>query len=305
MVPGAAKVLVTDLNAESSAVSESTTTSSLDIESQILQAPSKSHSLESRISTLTGVIFNQTRKKRRKTDDDIPDDHDIREGTHKEPLYLLLLIERGDGSMQLHQENVAEFKSDRELFTRLRHMYRKARGRWLPSLSLRSLQSINFVQFELWSSGDVDVLQYFDHRMLPPKERLEYNFQRTDTLPPIAPNRLMHFWNTPEHPNGSGTTCLSRIPKKRNEKLCVSESGCPARAWGIHLAESWDWTLIMILVLLIFLGGSLTFGIAYALSEHDLQSAFAVSSYVVSFAALSIGACSICCRKIGNASAMG
>jgi hypothetical protein len=44
--------------------------------------------------------------------------------------------------------------------------------------------------------------------------------------------------------------------------------------------------------------GNLVFGLAYSVLDHDIQSAFAVASYVISFTTLGNGACSICRQRI-------
>lgn len=218
-----------------------------------------------------------------------------------EPLFLLVCIEKPNGSLGLIQIDVAGIHSDQLLFACLRQHYLSIRGRWLPYLKFRRLEYINFVQFELWPSDEVDLQPYYDRRMLPPDARAdEYLFDPPTTIPPIGPSRLMHLWKSPEHPDGDGRTCIGRFPKRRRERLYVSAGEKPATGWGIHLVEGLDWVLIWMLIFVVVLIGSLVFSVAFAVLEHDIQSAFAISSYVVSFVTLGIGACSICGQKIVN-----
>ncbi|CZR67625.1 uncharacterized protein PAC_17524 [Phialocephala subalpina] len=218
-----------------------------------------------------------------------------------EPLFLLVCIEKLNGSVGLTQIDVSGMTSDRVLFSCLRHYRLSIRGKWLPLLKFRCLESIAFVQFELWASDEVDVQPHEDWRMLPPESRAEeYAFDTTETLPPIGPGRLMHLWNSPKHPDGTGRTCLSRFPKRRKERLYVSSGGMPAKGWGICLVEGIDWVWIWLLVFVIVLIGSFVFAIAFSVLDHDIQSAFSIASYAVSSTTLGIGACSICSQKFMN-----
>jgi hypothetical protein len=140
--------------------------------------------------------------------------------------------------------------------------------------------------------------------MLPYGEKTDdYSYHnRPETYPPIGTGKLMHLWNTPGHLDGNGQTCLSRFPKKKRERLYVSPSGDTAEGWGIHLVEGANWVVISVLIVAIALLGSLVFGVSFAVLHHDIQSSFAIASYVISFAALSIGGCSICSRRIKSTS---
>ena len=42
-------------------------------------------------------------------------------------------------------------------------------------------------------------------------------------------------------------------------------------------------------MLMLFITGSLVFGICWAIFEHDLQGAFGVAAYIISFMALLVG----------------
>lgn len=42
-------------------------------------------------------------------------------------------------------------------------------------------------------------------------------------------------------------------------------------------------------MLMLFVTGSLVFGICWAILEHDLQGAFGVSAYIISFMGLLVG----------------
>lgn len=218
-------------------------------------------------------------------------------------MYLLICIDTISGTPELVQLDVTDFKSDQILFSKLRLEYRARRGKWLELISLRSLREIKFVQFELWESGEVDILDHSDERMLPPSQRDEYCYfpKPASSLPPIGSNRLTHFFDFPGHPDSKSRTCWSRFPKRRKERLYVGPSGT-AVGWGIHLVEGPNIILIWALIFCLFGLGTFVFAIAYTVLDHDVQSGFTVASYVVSFATLSIGACSVSSRRISRSS---
>lgn len=213
-------------------------------------------------------------------------------------LFLAICIEKPNGSIVLVQINVAGITSDKDLFACLRQHHLLIRGRWIPTLKFRRLESINFVKFELWPSDEVDIQPFYDRRSLPPPGEEEYEFEAVQALPPVSSARLMHFWKTPNHSDGNGQTCLGRFPKRKQERLYVSAGETPAVGWGIQLREGLDWFLIWMLIFVVVLIGSLVFGLAFAVLEHDIQSAFSIASYVISSVTLGIGAISICGQRM-------
>lgn len=217
--------------------------------------------------------------------------------------YLLVCVERTNGSIRLMQIDVTGLQSDRILFNLIRQKCLKMRGKWLPLLSLRCLQSINFVQFQLWPSGEVEVEQHFDYKMLPYGANAEeYSYQTPETFPPIGPAKLVHLWNTPNHPDGNGQTCLSMFPKKKRQRVYVGPTGELPRGWGIHLVEGANWMLISVLIISVALISSVVFGISFAVLHHDIQNSFAIASFVITFAGLLIAVCSICSRRTTSGS---
>jgi len=55
----------------------------------------------------------------------------------------------------------------------------------------------------------------------------------------------------------------------------------PNEGWGFHFEEGWDFDLIMTISFVVFILGSLLFGICWSILEHDIQGAFGVSAYIV------------------------
>jgi hypothetical protein len=219
-----------------------------------------------------------------------------------EPLYLLVCVEGRNGSTQLLQLDVGDMKSDKTLFAMLRSEYQKMRGRWLALFSLRCLREIWFVHFELWASGQVDAQNHTDERMLPPYSKAdEYLYEPgpPGVLPPIGAEHLLHFFNSPDHPDSEFLNCWQRFPKKRRERLYVNSTGT-VDGWGIHLVDGWNLLVIWSLVFIIVALGGLAFAVAYSVLNHDIQSALTVSSYVISLATLLVMGCSYCSRRLSQ-----
>ncbi|CZR67864.1 uncharacterized protein PAC_17763 [Phialocephala subalpina] len=175
-------------------------------------------------------------------------------------------------------------KSDKHLFEMLRSNYQEMRGRCVAWFSLRTLQSIKFVQFELYGEL-VDVRK---EDAIPPAERRDYKYQPAppEFIPPVGDNQMMHLFQHPDHALDL-PICLDRFPKKLKEKL-KCENGVKL-GWGLHFVEGWNTKSIWIIVSLIFGIGSLLMGVLWAVYGHSIQNAFAVAAYVVALAGVGIG----------------
>lgn len=124
--------------------------------------------------------------------------------------------------------------------------------------------------------------------MPPETKRDEYLYQPYDLLPPVGGELMAHLFNHPEHANDISITCL-RTPKKRKSKLTVCPRQGTSVGWGIQLVEGWVPFRVWMLVLFLFVLGSLVFGICWTVLEHDIQGAFAVAAYMVTLMGLVVG----------------
>lgn len=141
-------------------------------------------------------------------------------------------------------------------------------------------------QFELHIKDLVDIRKVPD---MPPETRKhEYLYQPCDLLPPVGENLMAHLFHHPEDANESSITCL-RAPKRREAKLSVCPQQGTSVGWGVHLVEGWVVARVWLLVLVLFLVGSLAFGICWAELRHDVQTAFGVSAYIMAFGGLVAG----------------
>lgn len=104
---------------------------------------------------------------------------------------------------------------------------------------------------------------------------------------------MTHWFHHPEDANQMAITCV-RTPKKRRDRLIVCPQAGTGVGWGIQIVEGWFLSKVWLLALLLFMLGSLVFGICWATLRFDVQGAFGVSAYMVAFASLLVGTLQAC-----------
>lgn len=198
--------------------------------------------------------------------------------------------------------DVCATASDKDLFTELRRAYIDFRSKWTRLLNLRGIKSIRFVQvcnptlamqpctdsqqFELHRKELVDIRKKPD--MPSGERRKEYLYETSELLPPLGENYMMHLFHHPEDGDDESLTSL-RVPKKRREKLKICQQRGIGVGWGLHLVEGWLLNRVWILVLVLFVLGSLVFGICWSILKHDIQGAFGVSGWILALAMIVVG----------------
>ena len=123
---------------------------------------------------------------------------------------------------------------------------------------------------------------------VPSPEDIEYRYRPAppDVMPPVGSRHLMHIFQHPDCADEE-SLCLSRFPKKLNEKLRCQKGIKPG--WGIQFEEDWDAKKLWIFVFVLFGLGSTTIGILWAVLEHSIQDAFAIAAYMLAFATITMG----------------
>ncbi|KAL8988419.1 MAG: hypothetical protein Q9177_002509 [Variospora cf. flavescens] len=182
--------------------------------------------------------------------------------------------------------NVWSTTSDQQLFTELRQLYVSLKKAWWHRLSMKVVQSIRYVQFELHPRDLVDMRKVPD--MPPDSRKEEYVYQACDLIPPIGENLMTHLFHHPHEANEKAIT-FQRSPKKRNQRLAVCPQMGTNLGWGIHLVEGWAIAKIWLLACIILVLSGFTFAIAWSVLKHDLQGAFGVAAFFTSLAGLAIG----------------
>ena len=162
------------------------------------------------------------------------------------------------------------------------------KGILVSYLSLRRLSSIKFVHFVMYPSEFVNVSRP-DIPPVPPPENKDYRYQPAppELIPPVGENYIMHLFEHP-HDAADGPFCLNRFPKKLKERLkCIGGDINPG--WGLQFVEEWDVRKIWIICFVFFGLGSLLIGILWAIYGHSIQDAFAIASYMLGFATVTVG----------------
>ena len=125
--------------------------------------------------------------------------------------------------------------------------------------------------------------------MPPETKRDEYLHEQCDLIPPVGEAFMTHWSHHPEEAWELLHAYL-RFPKRRNAGREVSLNHGPRVGWGIQIVKGWMASRVWLLGLSLFLRGSLTFAICWALFERDIQGAFGVSASVVALLTLFVGA---------------
>ncbi|KAL8780100.1 MAG: hypothetical protein Q9213_006622 [Squamulea squamosa] len=129
----------------------------------------------------------------------------------QESKWLLICARMWQRPTSLLHLNVCSMVSDQQLFIELRRSYLQLKKAWYQKFSLKAVQTIRFVQFELHPRDLVDVRKLPD---MPPEARKdEYLYQPCDLLPPIGENFMTHLFHHPHEANEKAITFL-RAPKK-------------------------------------------------------------------------------------------
>ena len=176
---------------------------------------------------------------------------------------------------KLYPVVVEKVSTDNALFSTLRSLHKTARKEHISIFSLKTIKSIRFVRFEVYSQRLVDVRTTPD--MPDPSRRDEYSYHPVpaEFIPPIGENHMMHLYTYPEEAEHTGI-CLGKIPKKIEGLgwLPTHPQGSKV-GWGLHFVEGldvaklWVWGFIGFMI-------SIMFGIAWSMIKNDVQSGFAV-----------------------------
>ncbi|KAK1757189.1 hypothetical protein QBC47DRAFT_412508 [Echria macrotheca] len=212
--------------------------------------------------------------------------------------HLLLCIDTGNQTM-LQQKRIEQISTDRELFFFLRELYCNYR---MPRtwFTLRSIRFLSMSNFTVDFSNSVDAGEhYIDCNgscvCLPPEAKIGPEYEcdpaprtKPKKNPPIGRNRLTHYFRNPGCIDEKQTTIYDQLPKRVCGELRAT-SKQEAEGWGIHFEEGWHWRTIFVVTAVFLLSFSLVFGIVWSVTRSDIQGAFAISSFWLSFGGILLG----------------
>jgi hypothetical protein len=84
------------------------------------------------------------------------------------------------------------------------------------------------------------------------------------------------------------TWLIELLPKRVCGEL-EGKSTEPAQGWGISYEEGWDHEKIGLVLLIVFFGGSLVFGLSWTVVRNDIQGAFGVAAWWLSASTILLG----------------
>jgi hypothetical protein len=124
----------------------------------------------------------------------------------------------------------------------------------------------------------------------PPLTRQgEYIYERGLT-PPVGEDLMTHFFHHPEHASFAFEVgCRSPKRRLRVPTGTATSAGQDGLYWGICLVEGVLWERLVWFMTSLFGGGSLIFAVVWTVLQRDISGAFAVSSWMVTLAALITG----------------
>ncbi|KAF2119728.1 hypothetical protein BDV96DRAFT_629232 [Lophiotrema nucula] len=193
--------------------------------------------------------------------------------------WLLVCANDRKRTPRLSHINISSTASDMDIAVAIRTEYRTLLNkRWLAMFRLRGLCGVEFVQFFVHKNHFTDIRRSPD----VPYSESEYDFTANGLCPPIGSTYLLHLLRHPEEYESESFT-YPLLPK-RKERLIVGTG------WGLYLVEGFIGKRIWFAIALIVVTGGTAFAVAWSVKKMDLQSAFTVGGFVVTFAMVGISA---------------
>jgi hypothetical protein len=178
-------------------------------------------------------------------------------------------------------------RSDIAFFKALQALYKQSTAHYKRVLSFKKPIALRFVKFRLYDRLLVDIHEI--DAIPPESEKHEYDYSPmpADTIPPIGPNLLMHFFLHPDHA-AMKPILLSNIPKRKKDRLEPCPIAGSSMGWGIDVITGLNQFKLFGLC---FLGAfaSIAFGLAWAIVKRDIQGGFAVAGFMLTLAVTATG----------------
>lgn len=204
-----------------------------------------------------------------------------------ELLFLLLCAHVKSGSApRLLQGRADDLTSDQDFFAFMKELYlRQCKvDKWPSLLSIRKIQDIRFVRFELLRNNLVNIRG--DRPMPDSPDYIPFP-TNIGMDPPIAGNLLTHLFECP-YDADTVLFLAKRIPRKRKNELRICEIARCAEGWGLHLVPGINWAKVCA-VGLVFLAISLVFGIIWSVARKNVSEGFQVTSCLMVLITFSAG----------------
>lgn len=131
---------------------------------------------------------------------------------------------------------------------------------------------------------------------LPPEERVDSEYLcrpapkvKPRTAPALGPNRLTHYFLSPECIRPEQETVYAQLPKRLGRLGPLKAT--PQKevlGWGIHIEEGYHKRAAFLLFATLVLFSAI-FGIVWSVKRGDIQGGFAVTGCVLTFCSMLVG----------------
>ncbi|KAI9768665.1 MAG: hypothetical protein M1835_006827, partial [Candelina submexicana] len=202
--------------------------------------------------------------------------------------YILLCLSSRGSYERLKHANVTASKTDRCMYNVLKQGYFTHLRRSVRWLTMRTLDRVEFVRFQLYWAANV-AIEAGDVGSLPPNSIKEYEYDRQYPTRPIVPlTALEHFTEHPLHAS-TQPLHLKRIPKKVDGELAWQQDGGEEEGWGLRFRERICWMNVFI-VEACWGTIAIVFAIGWCRSQHGgLQDGFTVAAVILAYGTIFLG----------------
>ncbi|KAI1411834.1 hypothetical protein F5Y13DRAFT_190837 [Hypoxylon sp. FL1857] len=188
-------------------------------------------------------------------------------------LHVLYCVHDSRTGIRFHQERLDNISTDRELFSFFKAQYHRHQNH-LPWFRFRYVSDVSLNKFEVDLSYFAQIHKHniscvTECVCLPPVEKLniEYVCEPAPRVPPpripvYRDNYLLHFFKKPDDISENQKTVYRQLPKRTSGRLNVLDNERqPIFGWGVYFEEGWHWESIYFMILILFVTGSLVFGL--------------------------------------------
>jgi hypothetical protein len=111
--------------------------------------------------------------------------------------------------------------------------------------------------------------------------RTEYDYELSETEPPVGPNLMMHLFENPDHAEVL-PILYRRFPKKIRQRLEACPRKDSSTGWGLSFAERISPVAVFISGIIAF-ALCLLISIAWTVARDDVQGGFAIGGFLLAF----------------------
>ena len=150
---------------------------------------------------------------------------------------------------------------------------------------MKKVEAIRCVRFEVFRNYLATITKVPDYPS--PAHVTDYQPCYRSTNPPVSENLLTHYYHHP-YDADDALVWFHRIPKKLRRRVAVDGERRAALGWGMYFVEGFDLTKYWIVSIVVLLVSS-SVEICYSVLADNVQSGFAVASFLMTLFACVTG----------------